>query len=33
MIQIEIPGSASISAKFLVCDYNGTLAIDGTLIP
>ena len=33
MIQIEIPGSARIKARFLVCDYNGTLATDGALIP
>lgn len=33
MIQIEIPGSVNIKARYLVCDYNGTLAIDGILIP
>jgi len=33
MIQINIPGSEGITARFLVCDYNGTLATDGTLMP
>jgi len=33
MIKIEIPGSAKIIAESLVCDYNGTLAEDGILIP
>jgi len=33
MIQINIPGSESINTGSLVCDYNGTLATDGTLIP
>ena len=33
MIKIEIPNTASIQAEHLVLDYNGTLAIDGILIP
>ena len=33
MIQIDIPGSAKIEARHLVCDYNGTLAVDGMLLP
>ena len=33
MITIEIPGADSIHAEHLVLDYNGTLAIDGILIP
>jgi len=33
MISIKIPGQETIHAKHLVLDYNGTLAIDGMLIP
>ncbi len=33
MIKIEIPHFASIHLEHLVLDYNGTLAIDGQLIP
>lgn len=33
MIIIEIPGNKTIKAKHLVLDFNGTLAIDGYLIP
>src|SRR3990172_3537471 len=33
MIAINIPGFKSIQATRLVLDYNGTLAIDGLLIP
>jgi soluble P-type ATPase len=33
MITIDIPGYKKIEAEHLVLDYNGTLAIDGTLIP
>lgn len=29
---IEIPGNKTIRAEYLVLDYNGTLAIDGTII-
>lgn len=32
MIRIEIPGKGSIQAEHLVLDYNGTLAIDGSII-
>ena len=32
MIRIEIPGKGAIEAEHLVLDYNGTLAIDGSLI-
>jgi soluble P-type ATPase len=32
MITIDIPGYKKIEAEHLVLDYNGTLAIDGTLI-
>jgi P-type E1-E2 ATPase len=33
MIAVEIPGSVSFHALYLVLDYNGTLAVDGMLIP
>ncbi len=33
MITIELPGNKTIYAKYLVLDYNGTIAIDGYLIP
>lgn len=32
MIEIEIPGYPKLQLKYLVMDYNGTLAIDGKLI-
>lgn len=32
MITIVIPGNKIIEAEFLVLDFNGTLAIDGSLI-
>lgn len=32
MIEIEIPGYHKLQLKYLVMDYNGTLAIDGKLI-
>jgi len=33
MIIIEIPGYKKIVAEHLILDYNGTLAVDGILIP
>jgi len=33
MIIIETPGMKKWEAEYLVLDYNGTLAIDGKLIP
>ncbi len=33
MIHIEIPGYDRLELAYLVMDYNGTLAIDGHLIP
>ena len=32
MIEIDIPGRGKLILKYLVMDYNGTLAIDGILI-
>ena len=33
MIEIEIPGRRRLCLEHLVCDYNGTLALDGDLLP
>ncbi|GAB6906981.1 conserved hypothetical protein [Desulfosarcina cetonica] len=33
MISIEIPGFGKLSLDHLVLDYNGTLAVDGILLP
>ena len=32
MLQIDIPGLGSLQLKHMICDYNGTLAVDGRLI-
>jgi soluble P-type ATPase len=33
MIEIDIPGRATMQLRHLVVDYNGTLAVDGSLLP
>ena len=33
MLDIDIPGFATLRLKHLVLDYNGTLAVDGHLVP
>jgi soluble P-type ATPase len=33
MISLEIPGFGKIELEHLVLDYNGTLALDGELLP
>ena len=33
MIEIEIPGLRKLCLEHVVCDYNGTLAVDGDLLP
>lgn len=33
MISLAIPGSHELQLKFLVLDFNGTLAVDGELLP
>ncbi|MFZ5571083.1 MAG: HAD family hydrolase [Thermodesulfobacteriota bacterium] len=33
MIQVTIPGHGDIQLHHLVLDYNGTLAVDGRLVP
>lgn len=32
MIEIQIPGRGLITLEYLVCDVNGTLAIDGQIL-
>ncbi len=33
MLTLEIPGTGNLRIEHLVLDYNGTLAVDGALIP
>jgi len=33
MIEVTIPGKQNLILGHLVCDVNGTLALDGSLIP
>ena len=33
MIDVTIPGYGELNLKYLVLDYNGTLAVDGELLP
>jgi P-type E1-E2 ATPase len=33
MLNVDIPGFKKLSIKNIICDYNGTLAIDGAIIP
>ena len=33
VIEVEIPGAATLRLEHLVLDYNGTLAVDGGLLP
>ncbi len=33
MIEINIPGHGKLCLKYIVSDYNGTLACDGKLLP
>lgn len=33
MIEMNIPGQGIFQFEYLVCDVNGTLAIDGVLLP
>lgn len=33
MISISIPGAGTLNLDHLVLDYNGTLAVDGVLLP
>ncbi len=33
MIDISVPGFGDLTLEHLVLDYNGTLALDGTLLP
>lgn len=33
MLNIEIPGRAPLALRHLVLDYNGTIAVDGRVLP
>lgn len=33
MIRTEVPGLGVLEIAYIVCDYNGTLAVDGELLP
>jgi len=33
MLEVSIPGFGSLRLRHLVLDYNGTLAVDGTMLP
>lgn len=33
MIAVDVPGFGELRLLHLVCDYNGTLAVDGRLLP
>ena len=33
MINLDIPGYGSVALEYLVLDYNGTLAVDGEIVP
>jgi P-type E1-E2 ATPase len=33
MIEVNIPGHGTLRLDFLVLDHNGTLAVDGNLVP
>lgn len=33
MISLDIPGAKTLALKYLVLDYNGTIACDGELLP
>jgi soluble P-type ATPase len=33
MIAVAVPGFGTLELRFLVLDYNGTLAVDGKLLP
>lgn len=33
MLKVEVPGFSNLDLEYLVLDFNGTIAIDGTLIP
>jgi soluble P-type ATPase len=33
MLEIAIPGAESLRLDYLVADFNGTLAVDGALLP
>ena len=32
MLEIDIPGRGTFEIRHVVCDYNGTIAVDGRLM-
>jgi len=33
MVSVDIPPATHLELEYLVCDFNGTLAVDGVLLP
>jgi len=33
MLDVDVPGFGSLKLEYLVCDFTGTLSLDGTLLP
>jgi soluble P-type ATPase len=33
VIHVDVPGYRELELEYLLCDFNGTLAVDGKLIP
>ena len=33
MIEVEIPGFGQLELEHLICDFSGTLSVDGKLVP
>jgi soluble P-type ATPase len=33
MLDVEIPGFGSLRLEYLICDFTGTLSVDGQLLP
>lgn len=33
MLDVDIPGFGSLRLEFLVCDFTGTISVDGKLLP
>ncbi|MCW3996144.1 MAG: HAD hydrolase family protein [Candidatus Bathyarchaeota archaeon] len=33
MLEVEIPGFGQLRLEFLVCDFTGTISLDGNLLP
>lgn len=33
MLNIDIPGFGSLKLEYLICDFTGTISVDGKLLP